>query len=260
MPRKLISAAQIAGRAVLQLIYPEVCLYCGAEYGETKWYDRGAAEAGMQWCDGPHLCAQCAPKLAPQLVTRRLPRSQTPVVAGRTTGPDLVAAIAQWKYHGIRGLAWPLSQLLRPALDKAVRDHGPVDYLIPIPLHKSRQRARGFNQAEMVARLAAPDPTLVNPALLRRIRSTDQQAKLATESAREHNLVGAFKATMNDRGAPTGRLGLVDDLVTGGMTCEAAISALVAAGWQVSWVVCLGLAWAKSGQTQGQVDSSAAEI
>ncbi|MFT5233062.1 MAG: putative amidophosphoribosyltransferase [Candidatus Krumholzibacteriia bacterium] len=257
---KILITMRYAASSLLELIYPEACVFCGAESGETSWSSTGSFVAGLSWSDGPHLCDRCWARLVSKPVRGQLPDSGTPVIGARATGPDLVTVIKHWKYHGVRGLAWPLAELLRPALEEATRYHGAVDIIVPIPLHKHRLRARGFNQAQMLAELAGNTETQVRLNLLRRKRSTGQQAKLSLERERRRNMLGAYLAQGPSDQEVGRRIGLVDDLVTGGMTCEAAVSALQGAGWQVAWVVCLGLANTKLGNKEGQVDSSAAEI
>ncbi len=231
-------------RSLLDLAYPENCVLCGAEHGECPWSVTGPLVAGLTRYDGPHLCRGCAEGLAPAVVSGILPKSGIPVYAGRTTGPELVSVLAQWKYHGVRGLAWPLAPLVRAAVDAAMSQDGSVDHLVPVSLHGRRRRMRGFNQAAVLARLAVAGHDIpVHTELLRRIRPTGQQAKLDTESARRHNVAGAFAAQKVPSG-PGNRpvVGLIDDLVTGGATCEAAVLALATAGWEVRWVAALGLA------------------
>jgi predicted amidophosphoribosyltransferase len=188
------------------------------------------------------------------------------VHAGRATGPELVTVLGQWKYHGVRGLAWPLAPLACAAVAAAVAQDGAVGQLVPVALHGRRRRARGFNQAEVLARLAtadAPAGPAVRVDLLRRTRATGQQARLDTDDDRRRNVAGAFAAVRGPVPGDDCRVGLVDDLVTGGTTAEAAGAALQAAGWQVVWVAALGLA-AGGGPDQapraGQVDTAPAEI
>jgi predicted amidophosphoribosyltransferase len=123
-----------------------------------------------------------------------------------------------------------------------------VDYLVPIPLHGRRRRVRGFNQAEILARLAAPSVQApVLPGVLVRRRNTGQQAKIASASGRGRNLESAFAAPPRARfgggGFPAqNRILLVDDLVTSGCTAAAAARCLRAAGWRVQGILALGLA------------------
>ncbi len=248
--------------SLLELVYPETCVLCGVQKGERSWCVSGARLAGLMWYDGPHLCWECGRQLQPSVIRGSLPAGGVPVYAGMRTGPELVAVLSQWKYHGVRGLAWPLTALLQSAV-VAASQATPVDYLVPVALHGRRRRVRGFNQASVIAHLVAEQRLMAGvsaPAIrtdvLRRVRSTGQQAKLNDQLARQMNLAGAFKAKeAPDRGVQSS-VGLIDDLVTGGATCEAATGALQAAGWNVSWVAALGLA----GGSDGPVDSGPSEF
>ena len=242
-------------RSLLELVYPEHCALCGAGRDERPWCEAGARIAGLTWYDEPHLCAECATDLEPAVVQGALPQSGVPVFAGRPTGPELVTVLSQWKYHGVRGLAWPLVPLIRAAVSAAVTQCGPVNLLVPVALHGRRQRQRGFNQAAVLAQLGSAEAGgRVRVDLLRRTRSTGQQAKLNTEEARLANVAGAFAARSGPEPGRGRRVGVVDDLVTGGTTCEAAVSALRARGWDVCWVVAAGLA---GGQTLDIPESGA---
>ena len=266
--QRLRSGVRFAASSLLDLMYPEYCVLCGAEPDEGPWCPAGPLMAGLAWYDGPHLCAECACTLAPEVVQGHLPESGVPVFAGRSTGPDLVQVLGQWKYHGVRGLAWPLAPLVRAAIEVAVRQCGAVDQLVPMALHGRRQRQRGFNQALVLARLGvAPSTGRVRADLLWRTRGTGQQAKLDTTEARLANVAGAFAVKRGPVPGIDCRIGLVDDLVTGGTTCDSAVAALRARGWQVSWVVALGLAGGEgtSDELSGsdrdrQVDSAPVEF
>jgi ComF family protein len=101
------------------------------------------------------------------------------------------------------------------------------DLIAPVPLHRSRRRDRGYDQATMLARRIAT--RLDKPCrrtLLRRTRKTQQQA-LLDGIKRQENVRGAFAARE--------RLGgetvlLVDDVLTTGATMSAAAGAARAAG------------------------------
>jgi ComF family protein len=99
-----------------------------------------------------------------------------------------------------------------------------ADAAVPVPLHRRRQRARGFNQAADLARhLDLP----VAP-LLRRVRATPSQTTLPA-AERRANMRGAF--ALSRRTSVSGmRLVLVDDVSTTGATLEACASVLKDAG------------------------------
>jgi len=91
-------------------------------------------------------------------------------------------------------------------------DFAEIDVLVPIPLHPSRQRERGYNQSELIAAgLARRLDKPLRCDLVRRVRVTAQQATLDA-SRRRDNLREAFEAVEIP---PSGaRIGLVDDVVT----------------------------------------------
>ncbi|MAF83712.1 MAG: phosphoribosyltransferase [Chromatiales bacterium] len=101
------------------------------------------------------------------------------------------------------------------------------DVIVPVPLHRRRWAARGFNQA---AEIAAPVARQLGLSLrldaCHRIRHTLEQTSL-TGSARRHNLVGAFAAPDDLTGL---RLAIVDDVLTTGSTALAVAAAVKAAG------------------------------
>jgi predicted amidophosphoribosyltransferase len=101
------------------------------------------------------------------------------------------------------------------------------DVLVPVPLHPTRLRARGFNQAALLARALGErlDRSVIEN--LRRVRFTPPQVGLG-RAARSANVTGAFRATSPIR---IGELvGLVDDVATSGATLAAGAAALTVAG------------------------------
>lgn len=135
----------------------------------------------------------------------------------------LGAIIHAVKYQGRRSLARRISMLMRASGAELLEG---ADMVIPVPLHGSRHRARGFNQAADLARhLELP----VRHAL-RRIRPTATQTSLPA-AQRHRNLRGAFAVTRAGRRClPGATVVLVDDVCTTGATLEACARALKEAG------------------------------
>jgi ComF family protein len=126
------------------------------------------------------------------------------------------------KYEGRRSLAQPLAELMRVRGADALEG---AACLVPVPLHPSKRRERGFNQAADLAKhLGLP----VRDAL-RRQRATASQTGLP--SARRHrNVRGVFVTTRAARELIGSTIVLIDDVSTTGATLEACARALKNAG------------------------------
>lgn len=135
---------------------------------------------------------------------------------------DIIHAL---KYERRRSIAKPLGGLMRECGAELLRD---VDAVVPVPLHPRRQRDRGFNQADDLARQIG----LPVAPLLRRVKFTTSQIELPAE-ARHQNVRDAF--SLEGRPAKAGHyipsvVVLVDDVSTTGATLEACARALKKAG------------------------------
>jgi ComF family protein len=143
---------------------------------------------------------------------------------GSYEGP-LRSVIHALKYDGRRSLAKPLAALMRERC-QAVLDG--VDIAIPVPLHSSRRRQRGFNQALDLARgLGLP----VTRAL-RRVRPTSSQITLP-EAERHRNVRDAFAPAYLpwfSRSVRRRVVVLVDDVSTTGATLDACARVLTSMG------------------------------
>ena len=141
-------------------------------------------------------------------------------------GGRLERAVRAYKFHGTRRLGGFFGRQLAASLEEAA---WPIDTLCAVPLHVTRYLHRGYNQSALVAQSAAASRTLPYQPLLRRVRTTQQQARLGA-AAREANVSGAFQAQpLNGE-----RVLLVDDVMTSGATLtECALTLLGAGAGQV---------------------------
>jgi competence protein ComFC len=133
-------------------------------------------------------------------------------------GKEIVHAL---KYRGYKRVV----EKLAAPLMLQVLDDGRFDAVVPVPLHRSRLRKRGFNQAELLARGVACKINATVSDTLEVVHSTRDQVELSA-AQRRANVAGAYKA----RGSLRGRILLVDDVFTTGATMSACAGTLVQAG------------------------------
>lgn len=151
--------------------------------------------------------------------------------------------IRSLKYDGsvrAAGLcAQALADFLREELSEARAFSSREILLIPVPLHKSRERERGFNQIALVLRLLPKefrDGSLcaLAPSALARIRATQQQTRLPREE-RIKNVEGAFEVMDEDIVRNT-HVFLIDDVVTTGATLANAARPLLRSAAEVTLI------------------------
>ena len=150
------------------------------------------------------------------------------------------------KYEGMEPIATVLGKRLASQVAALLRPMAGKDpvLVIPVPLYRTRQHERGFNQARLLAQavirqLRTSDQCArleLAPGLLERRRSTESQASLTTHQ-RRRNLRGAFFVSEAAAARLRGRnVLLIDDIYTTGATARACSQALQKAGAARIWV------------------------
>ncbi len=155
------------------------------------------------------------------------------------TGGAVVHAL---KYGGWHAVAGPMARrMARVDLPSDVVAERTA--LVPLPLSPTRQRERGYNQAECLASALAPYWHVpVWPTVLHRTRDTRSQVRL-TPSERATNVLRAFVASGPARGLLRGaHVVLVDDVITTGASLNAAAQALTDGGARIISYVTFGRA------------------
>ncbi|HUP20719.1 MAG TPA: ComF family protein [Gemmatimonadota bacterium] len=158
------------------------------------------------------------------------------MAATRSGGPARTA-VRGLKYAGWRHLADLCAEPMAGVLAAAAARGAAPAALVPVPLHPARRRARGFNQALLLAEALGHRTALPVADVLVRVRPTAPQPGLG-RAARAANLAGAFRA----QGAVPPRVALVDDVATSGATLAAAAAVLLAAGAETVTGVSFALA------------------
>lgn len=158
-------------------------------------------------------------------------------------------AIKLLKFHGKRRAAKPLAELMA---DTAASELDPAEYaaLVPVPLHRVRERERGFNQSLLLAQALSPVfPRAHIDTSLRRIRPTRTQSLLRDPEERRRNVRGAFAVVGADVAFKGTSVLLIDDVVTSHGTVAECAAALRRAGAEHVDVLTAALAAPVTGTT-----------
>jgi ComF family protein len=196
---------------IFNLLFPVTCVHCHAQVPERKW---GGA-CPECWSSliplEPPFCVKCG-EPAPAIEglcglcikgEHIFDFARSALLFTRT----LREIIHHLKYSDRVSLAKPLGDILKQCLD---REAFTGKLVIPVPLHRSRERERGFNQAELIAaRLGLPVATRI----LKRRKNTPSQTGLS-RNERKRNLASAFEVISEVKG----RVIVVDDVYTTGST------------------------------------------
>lgn len=136
--------------------------------------------------------------------------------------------IHSFKYNQCIHLRYPLALLALEGVAGFPPDHTP-QLIVPVPLHRSRLRQRGFNQAVLLGRVVAARLSLpLLPDALIRTRPTEPQITLSA-AERRANVKGAF--AVGDPALIAGkRVLLLDDVMTTGSTMDECARELKKAG------------------------------
>jgi ComF family protein len=143
------------------------------------------------------------------------------------------------KYGGVRPAANVLGRMLSEAITSLHAGLPPDSTMIPVPLHRTKLRQRGFNQAELIARAAikicgGESRLRLRTDIFERKRDTASQIGL-TSHQRRANLRGAFE--VNNPEVIKGReVIVVDDVYTTGATVSECARVLLRAGATKIWV------------------------
>ena len=233
-PEKLSPASEWMN-AALSFFYPEMCQYCTEE--------RATPEQGFvcstcrknlrflrpPFCDrcglafegnitATFVCSNCSE------LTLHFRKARSALLAEGM----LLEIIHQYKYNRALWFEPLLSACLIEAAAEELRNES-WDLMVPVPLHRLKEREREFNQAERLARrLSAAAGIPMNARLLRRVQPTRTQTRL-TRKERLENVRKAF-ALFGRKRLNGERIVLIDDVFTTGATTSACARVLRDAG------------------------------
>ncbi|WP_251390843.1 ComF family protein [Mediterraneibacter agrestimuris] len=238
------------------MLYPPRCPFCGEIITENRGIKNTAAAQSnkMRYRRGTQkdrhcICTECNQTL-PYIGEQRCMKCGKPVPMeeqeyctdcakhklafeqGRSlwihTG-SVMQAVYRFKFHNKRYYAHIFAQEMAEYYGDWVQMNR-IETIIPVPLHFSKRRSRGFNQAELLANEFGKLTGLsVETNAVVRIKKTSPQKKLSHEE-RQTNLKGAFGVRTDWKPART--VLLVDDIYTTGNTIHRIAKVLKKAGVQ----------------------------
>jgi ComF family protein len=136
------------------------------------------------------------------------------------------------KYRGVRASAPRLAEFMAAHLSNTSIS---ADLIVPVPLHRRRERKRGYNQSELLAKgIAERTGIPVATSVLTRTRDTRPQVTMKNPDERRENIAGAFECVGDVAGK---HVLLIDDVVTTGATIAACSTPLRAAGVTSIWAL-----------------------
>jgi ComF family protein len=212
--RRSVSQVCLLGRDMFSLLVPPLCVGCERRLtGRESW-----------------LCRHCRLTLACE--ARPVTRS-VEIDNGISLGikfalgytPRVSRIISEMKYGDKPGLAGFLVPFLAFAVGHRIAA-GTV--AVPVPLHPSKRRERGYNQSSILAKGIAESKGLRINDILVKLRTTVSQTTLDRDR-RESNVMGCFSVGKPGTSGIE-RVLLVDDVVTTGSTLRECARALLAAG------------------------------
>ena len=222
-------------RLALDLFFPAWCIGCGRE--------------GKYICDfcrekllliSPPICVKCGRPLTEQNTCPGC--IEEPVAIDGIRAPFLFhgvirQAVHELKYRNLKAVAPSLAGFLH---DYLLENPLPGDVLVPVPIHKKRQRERGYNQSSLIAHeLSRRNGLSINEDCFIRRVNTPPQVRTTSASERRKNIANAF-ACVNDK-LKGRQVILIDDVSTSGATLNTCAAILKSAGAISVWGLTIAL-------------------
>ncbi len=228
-------------KRLVSAIFPSLCVNCRRRIEDGALCDN--CKKSIETRNG-FLCPKCGRRLPAQaglLETANACHEKARFVlaaAASYENPPVRELIHALKYQGIKTTLEPLTKIIDEYVEKTFGNSelsaggGEIRnfVIIPVPLHRAKERKRGFNQAALIAKILGKNLGIqIQENNLSRKRKTDSQTKTKNYKEREKNVAGCFR--VGNPGLVGGKnIILVDDVFTSGATMKEAVRVLKSAG------------------------------
>lgn len=225
MPQPIIQKVK---NIVLDIFFPALCLNCQCHL------DQHSGNLVCNSClasikiNSTAFCPICRARLPNNAKICHLESRYILGAAGNYNDPILQNLIHHFKYKGFKNLAPVLVKLMIEYIKNSKLNIESFAVL-PIPLHPSRERRRGFNQAELLGKFLTDNFRLKMALALERIKNNKPQAGLKDTAERKKNMENCFVIQESETIYGKNIL-LVDDVFTSGATMDEAAKVLKSAG------------------------------
>lgn len=228
----------------LEMIFPSniYCICCDNIIDKTRPYSLcDACVRNLHWANGD-TCAKCG-KILGENYRRPLCNDcyemEHLFVRGFTCveyGMYEKLLLRDYKYHGKPYFGDKLAEIMA---DRLALEELPLDLIVPVPMHKSKEKKRGYNQAALLARGIGRRMGIdCDERLLFRTRKTSVMNKLDPQSRRD-NVKNAFTLDLEKGKIIKDKtLLLVDDIFTTGSTLDECTRLLLEGGAKEVYVIC----------------------
>ena len=202
------------------LFFPDLCIVCNSHLVNQEEL----------------ICTKCLYNLPKTNYHKEIENPVSQLFWGRTKveyatgfftfskGSKYQGMMHKFKYHGNKEIGYVLGKTFGNQLRNSVFNQ--IDIIIPVPLHKSKLKKRGYNQSEWIAK--GLSETIKKPldikSFIRSVATETQTRKSRFE--RWKNVEKIFKVT-NENALKGHHILLVDDVVTTGSTLEACANAIL---------------------------------
>ena len=189
---------------IIDVVFPPdiTCIMCGNEVNNSEFCLCDDCEGSLQRCEKvcevcgtpvrseAHFCVVCSEN------KRLFDYARAPLVYK----DNVIRAVHNFKYNGNKYLARPFAKIMLSSYNELKSLVGGFDLIVPIPLHKTKLKKRGFNQAELLAKEVSLQTDL-------------------SKSERKLNLENAFDLLDKSKVKNKNVL-IIDDILTTGATTE----------------------------------------
>ena len=225
---------------LIELLFPRRCPICDKPVDKMGGYICKRCFEKIRYVESPY-CLKCGKSLKEDTLEYCEDCKNAAHIFDRGRAlyeyETIKEAVYRFKYENRQEYAEFFGKQMAKRLAGEIKSWN-ADAIVPVPLHKDREKQRGYNQAALLARALSKELNIpVNEKLICRKKATVPQKELKGKE-RQNNLKNAFKIGQNDVKLKT--IIVVDDIYTTGATMDEMALCLKSAG--VRKVYCLSLA------------------